>query len=146
MQKRTSRKEQDKFYEDVVRDVILDFEKRQKERLLYERQWELNMNFINGNQFCGMNGRGEIVNENGAYYWQNKEVFNHIAPLIELRLSKFSRITPIISVRPKTDDDKYVKNASLAEKLLVDAFDRIDVKSAVKKATVWSETCGTAFY
>ena len=140
------KKDKEKFYEDVVKEVKLDFEKRQKERKFYERQWELNMNFVEGNQYCDINKRGEVISSNDGFYWQNKEVFNHIAPIVELRLSKFSRITPIIAIRPKTDDDLDVKNANTTEKLLSDAFDKADIRSAVKKATVWSETCGSSFY
>ncbi len=146
MTSKLKKKDKEKFYEDVVKEVKLDFEKRQKERKLYERQWELNMNFVEGNQYCDISKRGDVVNSNDGFYWQNKEVFNHIAPIVELRLSKFSRITPIISIRPKTDDDLDVKNANTTEKLLSDAFDKADIRSAVKKATVWSETCGSSFY
>lgn len=146
MQIKGKKKAKESFYEEIVAEVIGDFEKRQKERLSYERQWELNMNFINGNQYCDINKNGEIIYKVSDYYWQNKEVFNHIAPLVELRISKFSRITPIISVRPKTDDDVDIKNASIAEKLLNNVFERCDIRSEVKKATVWSEICGSAFY
>ena len=146
MQSKLRKKDKEKFYEEIVSEVKLDFEKRQKERKLYERQWELNMSFVEGNQYCDINKRGDVVNNNDGFYWQNKEVFNHIAPIVELRLSKFSRITPIVSIRPKTDDDLDVKNANTTEKLLTDAFDKADVRSAVKKATVWSETCGSSFY
>ena len=79
----------DRYIEELVRDVETDFENRRKERLALERQWELNMNFLSGNQYCDLNSRGEIENESKTFYWQNRGVFNHIAPIIDSRLAKF---------------------------------------------------------
>lgn len=136
----------DRYVEELVRDMQADFEKRRRARLVLERQWELNMNFLAGNQYCDLNSRGEIESEGKTFYWQNRGVFNHIAPIIDSRLAKFSRITPEVSVRPKTDDDKDVAAASLAEKLVSGAFKRCDFEKVTRKVTAWSETCGTGFY
>ncbi|MCQ2387237.1 MAG: hypothetical protein MJ066_02175, partial [Clostridia bacterium] len=79
-------------------------------------------------------------------FWQGREVFNHIAPLMESRLARFHRISPVISVRPKSDDDSDVSGAGVAEKLLYDFFSKNDVKETMRKVNEWSETCGTGFY
>lgn len=134
------------YEENLVLEVLEDFKRRREERLPLERQWELNRNFLTGNQYCDINRRGEIVTDDKTFYWQNRGVFNHIAPIIESRLSRFSRINPTISVRPKTDDDKDVSSADVAEKLVLEVFKSADVSSVVKKVTAWSETCGTGFY
>ena len=134
------------YIEELISDVLSDFEKRRKERLYLERQWELNMNFLNGNQYCGIGAKGRIIEEGKTFFWQNREVFNHIAPIIDTRLSKFSRVTPTVSVRPKTDDDADVAAATLAEKLIENAFKETGLNDVVRKATVWSETCGSGFY
>ena len=139
-------KNRDKFYEELVKSVELDFENRRKMRLKLERQWELNMNFLVGNQYCDINTRGEIVSKNGEFFWQEREVYNHIAPIIETRLAKFADISPVIGVRPKTDDDSDVKGANLSAKLLTSVFDKNDLMSVVHNVSVWSETCGTGFY
>ena len=139
-------KNREKFYEELVKSVEADFEKRRKMRLKLERQWELNMNFLVGNQYCDVNSRGEIVNKTGDFFWQEREVYNHIAPIIETRLAKFADISPVIGVRPKTDDDSDVKGANLSAKLLTSVFDKNEVMSAVRSVSVWSETCGTGFY
>ncbi len=139
-------KEREKYVEELVREVTEDFTARRKERLMLERQWELNMNFLQGNQYCDINSRGEIADESVDFYWQNKGVFNHIAPIIDTRLAKFSRIMPTVCVRPRTDDDKDVEAANLAEKLIESAFKSADMNGVAKKVTLWSETCGTGFY
>ena len=134
------------YEEKIIDEVLEDFNRRRQERISLERQWELNRNFLIGNQYCDVNRRGEIVTDDKTYYWQNREVFNHIAPLVESRLAKFSRINPTISVRPKTDDDKDILSADVAEKLIAEVFKIADVSSEVKKVSAWSETCGTGFY
>lgn len=144
--KEVTDKERERFYEELVEDITADFERRRKERLYLERKWELNMNFVSGNQYAYINKCGEIADDDRTYYWQNREVFNHIAPIIDSRLAKFSRISPVIAVRPKTDDDTDVTGASVAEKLISAALERADIKSTVNKVTMWSETCGTGFY
>ncbi len=136
----------EKYLEDLVKGVEEDFKKRQTERAKFERQWELNMNFLSGNQYCDFNRRGELVEESKDYYWQSREVYNHIAPIIESRLAKFSRVSPTVYVRPKTDDDKDVLAASTAEKILASAFKKVDVEGVVRRVTTWSEVCGTGFY
>lgn len=146
IKKQNEQKERDRFVEDLVAEVENDFEKRRKERIQTERQWQLNMNFLAGNQYCKVNARGEIDEEDSDFFWQNKEVFNHIAPLIETRLAKFSKINPTIHVRPKSDNDDDIEGASIAEKLINESFINNEIIQTVKKVTVWSESCGTGFY
>lgn len=145
MQKNQQKKVSE-YEETLVNLVTEEFERRRKDRVKLERQWELNRNFLNGNQYCDINRRGEIVQDDKTFYWQSRGVFNHIAPIIESRLARFSRINPSVSVRPRTDDDNDVTAANVAEKLVAEAFKNADVYSVVKKATAWSETCGTGFY
>ncbi len=140
-QKRSAR-----YVTELVKEIEDDFKARRKARKEIERQWELNMNFLVGNQYCHVNRLGEIDADGKDYFWQNRGVFNHIAPLMEIRLSKLSRINPAIYVRPKTDDDKDVAGANSAEKLINGTFNSLHVSDIVKKVTAWSETCGTGFY
>ena len=39
-------------------------------------------------------GPREIYRQEKQYYWQEREVFNHIAPIIEARLARLSRVRP----------------------------------------------------
>ncbi len=144
--KSVQEQDRDRYIEDLISDVISDFKKRQEKRVSYERQWELNINFLNGNQYFDVSPHGELLAEGKTFFWQGQGVYNHIAPIIDTRLAKFSYISPTVSVRPKTDSDIDVESASLAEKLLDNAFKKTKLHNVIKKATVWSETCGTGFY
>ena len=48
------------FYEDVVRDVVEDFSRRQMERAQIEKQWELNLNYLSGNQYCEISSKTRL--------------------------------------------------------------------------------------
>ncbi|MBO4323655.1 MAG: hypothetical protein J5836_03235 [Clostridia bacterium] len=134
------------FYEDIVKDVMKDYENRREERRAVERQWQLNLNFLNGNQYCEITSLGEIEEDEKFYYWQNRNVYNHIAPVIETRIARLSRMRPIMSVRASGGDENDLKTAKLTTSILNSTCARIDLPSLTRAATVWSEVCGTAFY
>lgn len=134
------------FAEDIVADVKRDFAARQKSRRPYELNWQLNMNFVMGNQYCQVSPRGAIEQEDKYYFWQEKQVYNHVAPIVETRLARLSRVRPRPIVRPFTSSDKDVNSAKLTTKILNAARDKIRLDDVITRATVWSETCGTAFY
>ncbi len=141
------KKEQERFIEDLIAKTKEDFEQRRRDRLHLERQWELNMNFLNGNQYCGINSRGELYEKDaGEFFWQQRGVFNHIAPIMETRMSRLMKVSPEVCVRPKTNDDTDVSGAEVAEKAIAGFFDEIGFKDIVRKTSLWSEVCGTGFY
>ena len=144
--KTAEEKEREKFIEELVSSVKEDFFSRQKQRAYLERQWELNIHFVTGDQYVFVDGRGELNDEDKEYFWQNKGVFNHIAPIIETRLARFARVTPVLAVRPNSDDDKDVKRAEIAEKLLLGCMAKTELTEKAKIVTNWSEICGTGFY
>ena len=101
-----------------VKFVQADFDKRVKERLNLERSWLLNLNFYAGNQQSQVLPTGEITEADKRYSWQESEVYNHIAPIIEARLSKFANIRGMVSVVPATGDPADIETAKFSTKLL----------------------------
>ncbi len=130
----------------LAEEVTQDFLRRQRERKSYETCWKLNMNFLNGRQYCGINAAGDIEDELPSYSWQPKRVFNHIAPAMELRCSKLSRLRPALAVRPATGEEADLNAAKLSSTVLAAACESVNMQDAVSEAAMWSETCGTAFY
>ncbi|MDE7181770.1 MAG: hypothetical protein K2O41_01885 [Clostridia bacterium] len=141
---------EEKITEDTVdelaKEVTEDFLKRQNERRFLERGWQLDMNFVSGNQYCDVNSSGEIYEEDKKYFWQSRRVFNHVAPAVDMRCSKLGRIRPALTVRAASEEEKDKHSASLASAILSSVFDEEDLDGVITDATVWSETCGTAFY
>lgn len=134
------------FEKKIVAEVTADFQKRQQERKSFETQWQLNMNFLMGNQYCSVGMSGEIEEFEKQYFWQERQVFNHIAPLVDVRLSKLQKIRPNMSVVPASGDDGDVKTARLSKKILDSIYNSKDLSEKISQATRWSEVCGTSFY
>lgn len=134
------------FEEKLVADVNADFKKRQEARRPLELNWRLNMNFVVGNQFAQISSKGEIEDSGKEFYWQEREVFNHIAPILETRLAKLARVKARAQVRPATADDDDVASASLATKLIDAICKENDFPSQLALANLWSEVTGSAFF
>lgn len=129
-----------------IDEVYTDFSRRQQERRLIERGWQLNVNFINGNQYCDVNTLGEIEDSQSGYYWQERRVFNYIAPMVDTRCSRLSALHPRLAVSAASDSEEDRQAASLASSILTTAYEDCDLNAAIAAATTWSEACGTAFY
>lgn len=136
----------DKFSEDIVREVTEDFLSRQRERRRVERQWELNLNYMAGNQYCEIAPNGEVEETEKYYFWQSRNAYNHIAPVVDSRISRLIRSVPIMTVRAQGEEDRDLKTAKLSTALLKSAYNRVNMADIINQATKWSESCGTAFY
>lgn len=136
----------EKAAKQLVEDVRADFAHRQEERRTIERGWQLNMNFLCGNQYCDVNSYGEIEEDSPGFFWQTRRVFNYIAPTIDMRCAKLARIRPKLAVLPATDGDDDVRSARISSAVLAAVSESQNLDDCITRATVWSETCGTAFY
>lgn len=136
-------KDEDKV---IVDFVLNDFREKQINRRNYELIWQLNMNFYIGNQYSYITPSGFISDIEKNYQWENREVYNHIAPIIESRLSKLNKVKPNINITPtsNTDSDNY--KAKLAKAILNSNFNDNNFEDIINTATHWSEITGTSFY
>ncbi|MBO4554979.1 MAG: hypothetical protein J5713_04280 [Clostridia bacterium] len=131
---------------EIVAEIIADFKKRQEKRRPIELNWRLNMNFVLGNQFSEISSKGDIEDVGRQYFWQQREVYNHIAPILETRLAKLSRVKARPIVRPATNDDVDVASASLSTKLIDAVCKENEFSNSLAIANAWSETTGSAFF
>lgn len=134
------------FHKNLVNEVLLDFEKRQQKRKSLEAQWQLNMNYLMGNQYCALNSSGDVEDYEKQFFWQEREVFNQIAPIMEARNSKLNKIRPKVTVVPFSNEDNDIKTAKVSKKILDSVSSSINLSGLVEQATRWSEICGTCFY
>lgn len=141
-----SRKVDAAFKETIVSSVREDFERRRNERRPLEAQWQLNANFYLGNQYSSISPTGEVAEEERDYFWQEREVFNHIASIVETRSAKLKKVRPMLSVRPATTDEEDIHAAKAATKILNSTQYRADIDKALTRGTRWSEVTGTCFY
>lgn len=130
----------------IVEEVRLDYENRRQARRSLEAQWQLNINFYMGNQYSYLRPNNNLSELDKQYFWQEKEVFNQITPIVETRLAKLLRLTPEVKVLPASTDDEDIQSAKLSKEIFEAVADRIPLQKVVKNATCWSEICGTGFY
>lgn len=141
-----NKKSEEEFEKEIVAEVLRDFEARQAERKTFESTWRLNINFFLGNQYCYISPAGEIIENGKQYFWQEKEVYNHIANIVELRQSKLSKVRPSLTVVPFSDDERDIACAKTSKKILKAVSHNLNMSKLLSKGTMWSEICGTAFY
>ena len=130
----------------LVQETLEDFQTRVLERKSFDSQWQLNMNFYMGNQYCDVGYAGFVHDVDREYFWQEREVFNHIAPIIDVRLSKLSKIKPKMVIYPATNEEEDIYTAKFGKKILDAISNKINLASKINQATKWSEICGTSFY
>lgn len=136
----------EKKIDTLVKETLDDFENRVRERKSFDSQWQLNMNFYMGNQYCDIGYGGFVREVDKQFFWQEREVFNHIAPLIDIRLSKLSKVKPKMQIVPATDDEQDIYTAKVGKKILDSVSNRMNLSEKINQATKWSEICGTSFY
>ncbi len=130
----------------IVEEVMQDYLTRREARRNLEAQWQLNVNFTMGNQYSYIANNGAINQDGKQYFWQEREVFNHIAPIVDTRISKICSNAPEITVVPATTEESDIESAKLSKEIIKSVSNRLNLTDIVKTATTWSEICGTVFY
>lgn len=130
----------------LISEIKNDFRARQSERKKFDVVWQLCMNFQMGNQYCSVGYNNEIENYDKQYFWQEREVYNHIAPILDIRFAKLQKVKPTLNVIPASNDEKDIKTAKLSKKIIKSIFNKYSMSSLITDATKWSEITGTSFY
>ena len=104
--------------QELVKEVTDDFKKRSYERKPFDAQWQLNMNFLMGNQYCSIGYNNDVEEYDKQFFWQEREVFNHIASIIETRLAKLKTVRPTMTIVPASGDESDIKTAKLSKKIV----------------------------
>ena len=134
------------YAEKLAKETLADFEERAMARKPFESQWQLNMNFYMGNKYSDVGFGGQVREVDKQYFWQEREIFNHIAPIVDIRLSKLSKIKPKITVFPATSEEVDIYSAKVGKRVLESVSSKMNFASKINQALKWSEICGTSFY
>ena len=130
----------------IVKELIDDFNTRAEVRKSFDLIWQINMNFLMGNQYCNIGYGGKIEESDRQFFWQEREVYNHIAPIYDIRFAKLSRIKPDINVIPATNDERDKQSAKVSKKIYKSLKNKLSIDEKVCQAIKWSEVCGSVFY
>lgn len=147
------KKEKRKFKKRLTNDnekiayVKQEYERRRIERLYFELKWQLNMAFIEGEQYQYIsNITNDLVEYPTLLKAQEREAYNHILPIYTTRLAKLSRLNLVFKARPATNDKDDVNNAYITTKILEKWIEDNKLNKAQGNANAWMEATGTAIY
>jgi len=136
-----------KLRDELVQSVIADYEERKLKRRGYELQWKLNLDFYNGKQNSMITNFNTLIQSGKQFHWQRNESFNHIAPIVEGRLSKITNYK--VNIEPIQDvmeGEVTADSVALCKNFLESTFNRLKLQDIIEQATMWSEVTGSAFY
>lgn len=129
---------------DLVDLVEKEFEKRQKERIPFELQWRLNIAFIEGNQYVGINEVSQSLEEVPRDFgWEQREVFNHIAPNIESRQARLGKMRPVLKVKPGSAEKSDIRATKVSSHLLSSIQHEQKIRDKLHEVIRWLEATGT---
>ena len=130
----------------VVSDIFEELERRRRERLPFELQWRLNAAFMAGSQRCEINPLSGSLQENEpAYDYEERGVFNRIAPLMDTRLANLKTVSFTMGVRPATEDGDDLQKAQVCSDLLRYAYSTGGFEHKKNILLQWAELTGSAF-
>lgn len=123
--------------------IVEEFRRRVDERRPFELQWRVNQNFMAGNQYCDIfPDTVDVENIPVTHRGEVQAVYNQIAPIINTRLSKLSRVHPGLVVRPMTNDVRDIMTAKVGTKIIKAAYADQDMSNKGKLFNIWSEQIG----
>ena len=134
------------FRDDIVAMIQNEMQRRREERLPLELQWQLNGNFYNGNQYCDINPVcNEIRQYPRCFDWEQHEVFNRIAPLVETRVANLKKINYAMTVKPSTNETDDYQKAKVSTAVLQHIQQQSGFNSKKDALILWNELCGSCF-
>ena len=135
-----------KSEESLVAAVKEYFEEKKKLRRHEELQWLLNMNFRDGHQYCDINLYTLAIEDMPRLAaGEKREVFNRIAPFIDIRLAKLNRIKPMLNTRPNSQDQRDISTAKVSAGIVKGIYYDQRMKQKLEECNVWAEVTGNAF-
>ena len=134
------------YGDDIVGDVLKKLEERRDKKRWLELQWQLNANFLVGNQNCDINiAADSITQTDPSLDTDTFEVYNRIAPLMETRQALLSDLQYRMRVNPRTDEIDDEEKAEVSTKILQYIQTSTDFNKQMDNAISWTELTGTAF-
>lgn len=139
-------KERAPFDDEIAKFVEDEYQQRRETRLPFELQWRLNAEFLDGNQYLDIEPSSLSIQEIPKLSWhQEREVFNQIAPIHETRVAQLARTSPILKVRPASQDDGDIGAAKISSSLLQSRWHEENMDIVWDDLCSWTEQTGTAF-
>lgn len=124
------------------------FTKCKTARQPFERQWYLNLAFVNGRHYVApveVPGQGFRLTSPRVPAWRVRLVVNKTRTAVRKECAKLSSSRPIPTVVPATDEDEDFQAAKVAEELVTGAFANADFERTYRSWIWWGVVCGTSY-
>lgn len=124
------------------------FVKCKNARQPFERQWYLNLAFVNGRHYVApieVPGQGFRLTSPRVPPWRVRLVVNKTRTAVRKECSKLSASRPIPTVIPATNEDEDFQAAQVAEELVQTQFGNADFERTYRSWIWWGVVCGTSF-
>ena len=142
-----SRHVQDRFEQDVIYYIQKEFEERKRARQNLELQWRLNINYYNGDQFTYIDpGLGDVREMPLYSPWEERNVFNEIAPNIETRFAFLSKRRNLMKNRPASSSAEDRTSAKIGNRVLSSTRSRLRMPEKQQEANLLAGITGTAIW
>ena len=131
--------------EDAITLVNNEYQRRQQDKQMFELQVRLNIAFIEGNQYLDMNNGAMDLYEIPRFsWWEQRNVYNQVGPIIDTRIARLSRIRPILKVRPSgSGEQEDARTAKISNQLLKNYHYDEEIQSKLSEIYAWLESGGT---
>ena len=131
---------------DIESYILSELERRRDERRDIELQWQLNANFLYGNQRCDINIRSHTVEQySDPCDGLEKEIYNQIEPLAKTRAANLGKISYAMTVKPRTSEIDDISKAKVSTSILRYKQSTSDFSRFITSLIHWAEITGTAF-
>lgn len=135
------------FEQGVITDIKKKFEERKNKRQHLELQWRLNINFYNGNQFTFIDNITHDIRETPFYTeWEERNVFNEIAPNLETRYAFLSKRKNQMKNRPASSSSADRTAAKIGNRVLASTRARLKLPDKQQDAIMIAGIMGTAIW
>jgi len=133
--------------QELVQWVKNETERRRTERLFFELQWMLNLAFVEGQQYMYINNYiNSLFTMPSKYEWQQRDVYNQMAPIYETTMAKYGRINPTFLAKSQSDDSKDINAADVSKEVINYWLESEEYESRQMEANAWSALTGTVIF
>lgn len=138
---------EESFSRDVINYIKGQYEERKKQKTALELQWRLNINYYNGDQFTYIDTVTDDIREIPFYTaWEERNVYNEIAPNLETRLAFLTNRKNKMKNRPASSSAEDRTAAKIGNKVLASTASRLRMSDLQQDANLIAEIMGTAIW
>lgn len=111
----------------------------------YEKNWMLNLSFVNGRQWIVYDQTNNRVVDWVPPSKKPRMTTNLILPVVRIEFSRLTSNKPVFTVRAGSTEPDDIAKSKASKKFLDYLWDRNDYEKAFRQALLWALVCGTGY-